>query len=565
MTSYTLTPEQQLAVELFATGDNLVIQAGAGTGKTSTLVAIAEKAAELGKRGQYLAFNKAVTMDAAERMPSSVRASTVHSLAFQAIGRRYAHRLKAPRMHSTEVAAILGIDPLTITVGTEQRALRPAFLAGQVMAGIARFCNSDDPEPSGKHIPFITGIDLVADEHGNRLEAVNNRAVKKWLEPALARAWTDLSQTHGRLRFSHDCYLKIFELGDPRILADFVMLDEGQDASPVMLSILRKQRSDVQIIVVGDSQQQLYAWRGAVDALQAAVDERARECFLQTSFRFGQGIADHANTILSLIEGAELRLTGAGPESSVGPTANPNAVLCRTNAGAITVVLNAMLAGARVHLVGGGGEIKGFCEGARDLMNGRHTQHPELACFDTWGEVQQYVMSDPQGGELRLMVRLIEQYGVESILRAVENTIPEPLADLIVSTAHKSKGREWDSVQLYSDFPDTALESIEELRLLYVAVTRAKRHLDYSRCGVLVELFDDDDDDLPAPIIAEDRADFDGCDTVEAVDAEYKRLFAERDCATDADAYWDLSERARLAYTRLSKTAASTITTVDED
>ncbi|WP_087002259.1 ATP-binding domain-containing protein [Rhizobium sullae] len=68
---------------------------------------------------------------------------------------------------------------------------------------------------------------------------------------------------------------------------------------------------------------------------------------------------------------------------------------------------------------------------------------------------------------------------------ALNRTVDEEKADLVISTAHKSKGREWKSVRLMDDFlrsspadkkdsgPDPA-----EMRLLYVALTRAKESLE---------------------------------------------------------------------------------------
>ena len=63
-----------------------------------------------------------------------------------------------------------------------------------------------------------------------------------------------------------------------------------------------------------------------------------------------------------------------------------------------------------------------------------------------------------------------------------KNTVEhESEADYTVSTAHRSKGLEWENVALCNDFPDVfALEGDEyddELNLLYVAATRAKKTL----------------------------------------------------------------------------------------
>lgn len=63
----------------------------------------------------------------------------------------------------------------------------------------------------------------------------------------------------------------------------------------------------------------------------------------------------------------------------------------------------------------------------------------------------------------------------------------EASADVVISTAHKSKGREWQSVQLAGDFPDEAAGSDAELRLLYVAATRGRLELDVSQTILGVE------------------------------------------------------------------------------
>jgi hypothetical protein len=52
---------------------------------------------------------------------------------------------------------------------------------------------------------------------------------------------------------------------------------------------------------------------------------------------------------------------------------------------------------------------------------------------------------------------------------------------VILSTAHKAKGREWDSVRLASDFASARLaqnpDAPSEVRLFYVAMTRARTTL----------------------------------------------------------------------------------------
>ena len=94
-----------------------------------------------------------------------------------------------------------------------------------------------------------------------------------------------------------------------------------------------------------------------------------------------------------------------------------------------------------------------------------------------WKAVQQYVETDPNGEELKLNVGLVDRFGTKVIIDAIRKMPDERTADVIISTAHKSKGREWDTVRLASDFPAMA-EDKPSQRLLYVAMTRAKLELD---------------------------------------------------------------------------------------
>ncbi|WP_436845412.1 3'-5' exonuclease [Streptomyces sioyaensis] len=77
-------------------------------------------------------------------------------------------------------------------------------------------------------------------------------------------------------------------------------------------------------------------------------------------------------------------------------------------------------------------------------------------------------------------------------MRALQQLSPEESAEVTVSTAHRAKGREWASVRIADDFtgPDDLDErgedgaplpgpiDIDEARLAYVAVTRARSLLD---------------------------------------------------------------------------------------
>jgi superfamily I DNA/RNA helicase len=103
----------------------------------------------------------------------------------------------------------------------------------------------------------------------------------------VVRLWNESTDSRGRSAIAPDVYLKVWAQTEPRIDADFILFDEAQDSDGVMLSLLGLQRH-AQIIYVGDPYQQIYEWRGAVNAM-AQID--APERALTESFRFGPMVA----------------------------------------------------------------------------------------------------------------------------------------------------------------------------------------------------------------------------------------------------------------------------------
>lgn len=468
----------------------LVIGAGAGTGKTATLKMLEQV---LPGRGQYTAFNSALVAESKAKF-RKVAVNTTHSLAFRAVGKAYQHRLGGERMRSGEVARRLGIEDFVVTLRGQgapdaegkptdkPRTLKAEFLAGQVIVAVRRFCQSADREITAGHFGYIDGIDGV-DADGQRGRENNDR-VREYLLLAAHRMWADITRVDGSLPFSHDCYVKLWQLGEgddrPIIAADYILLDEAQDTAPVFLDIL-KQQEHALLVFVGDSNQAIYEWRGAVDAMRAYPDAERR--MLSQSYRFGQAVADVANAVLATLEEPTDLVMRGNPAiaSRVEEVASPRCYLYRTNAGAVGRVMLAIEAGKRPHLIGGGADVVAWCQAAIDLQARRGTRHPELCCFETWSEVEEYAKSD-EGSDLRLMVKLVTEFGASRIRDALRDMPKEEDADLVVSTAHKSKGREWDTVRLGPDFPTANKMTDADRRLLYVALTRAKLVLDITEC-----------------------------------------------------------------------------------
>lgn len=465
------TAEQAAIVEMCASGQNLVIEAGAGTGKTEAL-RMAALTLPRGRRGLYVAFNKAIAAEAMTKFPNSVTCKTAHSLAFQAVGRAYRDRLNGPRVPARQVAKIMKITrPMDLTTSAGARVLDPAVLARIAANTVDRYCQSADLEIAAHHVPPVNGVDGYAQQ-----------TLREYIVPKAVEMWEELQGKRGQMRFAHDHYLKMWALTNPDLHTDVVFFDEAQDANPVIARVVQSQKA--QLVAVGDSNQAIYGWRGAVDALENwPADHRLR---LSQSWRFGPAIADEANKWLTALE-SDLRLTGTPSiASSLAPLSTPDAVLCRTNAEAMGQAMEAMDHGRRVALVGGGSTIKSLAEASADLQAGRSTQHPELCAFATWSEVQDYVKQDEAGADLGVFVRLVDQHGAAELIRAANRLVNEDTAQLTISTAHKAKGREWHRVQVAGDFRQPKADddgnpgklSRPEAMLAYVSVTRAQHVLD---------------------------------------------------------------------------------------
>jgi superfamily I DNA/RNA helicase len=257
--------------------------------------------AKPGRKGVYVAFGRAIAQEAKKTFPRDVHCATAHSFAFGAVGKQFAHRLNGPRIPAWETAKILGIDePMRATKDT---LLAPQQVARLAMETVGNFCKSADRQPLARHVPRKPGFD----------DPGCMAALRDALPALAAKAWADLTSKDGRLRFDHDVYLKMWQLSGPGLPADYVLLDEAQDADPVIAAVVLAQ-SHAQLIAVGDRCQSIYGWRGAIDAMSNFPADVSLP--LAKSFRFGHAIADEANKWLEVLD-SPLRLRGHEPVRSV--------------------------------------------------------------------------------------------------------------------------------------------------------------------------------------------------------------------------------------------------------
>jgi len=466
---YQLTDEQILCVESAVQGHDLKIKAFAGSGKTSTLVEIAKK---LSGRGLYLAYNKSIQLDAVKKFPVHVDCKTAHSIAYAA----NAYRIKG-RVRNLNVFDIIECIEIERIYAYEENDV--AFLTLKLL----RIFANSDRQKIDKYFSTSLVFDTVEGNNFKETKAIINYVINR-----ASKYWEQCTEEGSILPIEHDFYLKIYQLSQPDLTAtyDFILFDECQDANPVLLDILLKQTC--QKIYVGDEHQQIYSWRGSVNAFAKL---EGAEYYLSQSFRFGEKISELASVIIhSKGEKKPLRGTAnINTEIVQNCMERPFTVLCRTNARIIEKILR--FPENRLHVVGGVVEIlnlakSGFALFTDDISN---VKHLKLKQFKSWNAMLHFnhKYQDP---DITLLAKIIKEHGVsfKNIIYKIENAnyVEERLADIIFSTIHKSKGREWNNVVLEDDFiifcnnqeiEEILLNYIEELNLIYVAVTRAKGNL----------------------------------------------------------------------------------------
>lgn len=515
--TFTPTAQQKRIIEEAAKGTDLVIEALAGTGKSTTLRLIAESQPHRSFR--YVVFNKSQQEEAASKMPKNVEARTGNSLAWEFVNSVYQkHKVDLPkRLESPagqylttgrEIAEHFKIQryEITRTVKPQKGApfelketLSPAKAIAHLKKAIQKFCISTDPELTINHFDPTISYPGTAASDARRL-------------------WSDLSDIYGRMQISHDHIVKLWaksfrdlsiSIKNAEKTFDVLMIDEAQDTNPVFGGVYAQQ-TRMQRIYVGDQYQAIYGFRGAEDELQKV--EITTRLPLTESWRFGPGIAKPANLFLAKL-GSDKTISGMREEFGViAPTGSmflPEVVLCRTNAGALRAIFERIDAGQVVKV---GKDYKKDLLSLLDtlawffgFLSKKPKIHADLEKYSSMEELQEAIDDKEETRKITELFTLIKEKGYQPVRAKLESLDGYNRKDSIeVITAHKAKGSEWDRVQIYTDFWGYRTDSEtgekippkdEEFRLAYVSVTRAMKEIDLGSLSYIMKSNSDDDDE----------------------------------------------------------------------
>lgn len=459
-----LTEEQQKIINYFQEDpdgrENIRIMAYAGAGKTFILLRIAETLSN--KSILNLSFNKAIKDHANTCFPRNTKNSTFHGMALYA-AKRHIGDIQIAGNNNTVIRSIMDICGVKYN------------LARLINGVICDFCETDDEVIQRKH--------AYSEKMKERLRpALLYSYMAEEIYQCARKVWHRLHSNPLEYPIPHNVYLKWFALADDVELGsyDLIIVDEAQDSNPCMLHILKKLNN--RVVVVGDPFQQIYEFNGAVNALERT---KYRPFYLTKSFRWGESVADFSNNILKLSEtydpehpvrGLETKNTVV--EASPGLYGMPSemdAIICRMNRDcfyAAKYCLQEAETPIPYTLVGKETMIREY-----KLLMGFWRGNNKIEGFDTWEELELYIKeTDSTVLPYAWMVELISKNN--AWLGEVLENSEEDGSGVQIMTTHAAKGKEWPRVCVYGSFLPTYLPGREEeLRIFYVACTRASEHL----------------------------------------------------------------------------------------
>jgi superfamily I DNA/RNA helicase len=450
------TNEQNKIIE--SNDDFMYVIAFAGTGKTTTLKAYAE--ARPDKKILYVAYNDSVVKEAKKKFPTNVEVLTSHSLAYRKFGFNYKHKLNNfIKPDAIRKALLL------------PRSANSLILSKKVFEGIEKFCYSS-------YINIEDCVYLVDEIPCSKDKYLN----------FVKRIWRKMEDKESNFPITHDFYLKKFELLSPRLPYDAILFDEAQDANPATKSLILKQKmySNLSILFVGDNHQEIYSFRGSQNALKSDKNEY----YLTQSFRFGENIASVGNKLINIFKNEKKEIKGNRHIKDYVGSYNSNcqtAYISRTNAMVIANAIQMAEQNKRIFFVGG---IKSYnFNKILDVDNLYRGNFKDIKDFNikkykSFKRFEEIAKQD-DNSEYLFLCKIIKTYSekLRNAMSKLNALVVHDIynADVILSTAHKSKGLEFQQVVLSNDFSKffdkegNIKQDIkeEEINILYVALTRA--------------------------------------------------------------------------------------------
>lgn len=456
---------------------NLLIEAVAGSGKTTTIVEAAKLATG---DAVFLAFNKAIATELQARLPSHFSARTFHSLCYTPVTRA----LKARSVTADKLQRILrGSWSPAARAKYASFATKLVGLARQVGIG----CLVDDTDEAWFELVNTHNLTLEredADLHAGILTA------RDLLGEANVSELVDFD----------DLLYRAVRDGIKLPTFDWVFVDEAQDTNAVQRALLRKLlRPGARLVAVGDPAQAIYGFRGADSTAMARLKaEFAMTTLpLSVSYRCAKTIVAEAQQYLPSIEphaaAPDGEVNDLGFEWKHEDLGATDLLVCRTVKPLIKLGHALLRKKISCRILG-----RDIGEGLKALVRKLNASdvHELGSKLEAWRdrEVQKAVakgndahaeaVEDKADSLLTILDGFHEETdSIDSVYAALDELFTDQNHRLTLCTIHKSKGLEADRVWWLnkslcpSRWAKQAWQQEQERNLMYVATTRAKTTL----------------------------------------------------------------------------------------
>lgn len=473
---------------------NLILVAVAGSGKTTTIL---NASTMTSGDVAIAAFNSKIAKEIKEKLKGagirdSIRAGTFHSFGLSAWSRYCG--AKRPKIDRDKVENILIAQkcpvPLMEFVG------RLVSMAKNRAFGV--LTPLDD---LGAWREMIDHYELYSS-----LPAVDDSIIQDGIDRAILALLVSISQDTDVIDFDDMLYAPLKH--NVRFWQhDWLFVDEAQDTNPARREMAKRMLLPMsgRAVFVGDPKQAIYGFTGADnDALERIQKEfNCQELPLTVTYRCPKAVVQLARTYVSHItaadsapEGVVAALTAAQFNSQPPEVFTYHAaMLCRTTAPLVAQAFALIRRGIACHVEGK--------EIGRGLLNlTRKWQTNDLEVFKSkleeylsrelfkFMEAKQERKGEVLQDKVQTLFVIMENMQEEETVADLRTRITTLFGDtpdgerpkhFTLSTVHKSKGREWDTVYILdraklmpSPRAKQPWEIEQEYNLIYVAITRSQ-------------------------------------------------------------------------------------------
>lgn len=464
------SPYQQALFDEIAHGtSHVIVEAVAGSGKTTTLVE-AIKRVPRNRRVLMCAFNAAIQKELSRRIHVGAEVRTLHSLGYEAIRRAWGGKLSVYERRGWDVMRDAMRQMHLPYDKTLQRQL-------QAIASRAKnYLAWDDPQ-----------IEALCSDTSLEFEP--------WVGATIRQAMYLSASPSESVSFDDMIYVPLY-CGMMRPAYDVIFVDETQDLNLAQWTMIRQCiKPQGRIIAVGDRHQTIYGFRGArTDGMtQAAIELNARVLPLSVTYRCPRAVVRCAQRYVPAIEAAPNAPEGSAFHATFEEfwrkVETGDLVLSRTNRVVVSLCLRAYKRGIAARAIG---RDLGKCL-FEIIDEADTTSIPTLMSWLTLYEEHEKkrLLAAEKEEFIENLIDHIESiralseglFTVDALRERIDELcIDDARSDVLrFSSVHRAKGLEekrvWVVTGTFKLHAQDPVRRQEEENLYYVALTRAKESL----------------------------------------------------------------------------------------